>query len=600
MPSFVVTSPDGKEYQIDAPEGATQDQVMSYAQQSFQGSPAPSGEAQPEAQEAPSFSLNPSNAEERQVNKDHYNEIARQIGLTARYGIEGLTSLPGMVANVPAALSNKFLGTHFTDQNASVSSALSEVGLPEPQGAEERIIGDISRSLVGSGGLAKAAGTKLAQGISPLVSEAVAANPFIEGVSAATSAGASGVTRELGGGEVAQAVAGLAGGVGGGLAAGLRNGEMPIASNSLFEDIAERGIDDTGAFSKLREMLGNEAAKLQQEISGTFDGAGKKVSPGLFDVAKDRGKDLYINKDAVSGLAREFAAKAKDEIDDDATNIFNTAAKRLQGFTAKNDLNLNDIEGLRRAASQVSTVGGSKGYAGKTVTRDIDEWLTNSLGKDDVSGDRAAIDIWKQAISKRREFGDKFERPQEIAKALTGKTNEEVENTFIGAGGAALNKGLSRVYDSTLKALPKDQHQEAGFVLRQSIINRMVKNAAQSSDSGEGLSATRLGNQIRNFKRDNISMWNKFPDGEKRTLNHLEKGLYKTAKGGTINIVYNAVEKLLRRGLRTNIELPRTLKPKTIVTKDDLLELLQVKPKFQNLTPIATGTAIGSASSKKE
>lgn len=39
MPKFIVTSPDGKDFEVNAPEGATQDQVIAYAKQQFQQTP---------------------------------------------------------------------------------------------------------------------------------------------------------------------------------------------------------------------------------------------------------------------------------------------------------------------------------------------------------------------------------------------------------------------------------------------------------------------------------------------------------------------------------------------------------------------------------
>jgi hypothetical protein len=41
MPVFEITSPDGRTFEVNAPEGATQDQVLSYAQQSFQSQEQP-------------------------------------------------------------------------------------------------------------------------------------------------------------------------------------------------------------------------------------------------------------------------------------------------------------------------------------------------------------------------------------------------------------------------------------------------------------------------------------------------------------------------------------------------------------------------------
>ena len=43
MPSYEVKSPDGDTYQITAPEGATEDDAMSYAKINFQKEPESDG-----------------------------------------------------------------------------------------------------------------------------------------------------------------------------------------------------------------------------------------------------------------------------------------------------------------------------------------------------------------------------------------------------------------------------------------------------------------------------------------------------------------------------------------------------------------------------
>ena len=360
------------------------------------------------------------------------------------------------------------------------------------------------------------------------------------------------------------------------------NFPAPKAISPLFEDIAENGIDDLGAFTQLRNTLGEEAARLQEEISGKFVD-GQKVEPGLFDIAKDRGNNAFLEKISVQNLGDEIAGMAETEIGEAATLLKETG-KRLKSLSNRPsvydkvsltsfrpEVTLNDIEGLRRGLSAVSNEGTARAGVAGQLTRKIDDFLADSLKQGSVKGDSATVEVWGNAISKRREFGNKFERPRELSallqKGADQLSDEVLEQRFVGAGGAALNKNLSEVYKNTLKALPPEKRADASLRLKQSIVNRMVKNAAQSSDAEGGISAIRMANQIRNFRRDNRSMWNEFSDSEKATLNRLEGKLRKADSKTAMRAVTWALGKIARR------ELPRTLKPKTIIPTEKLIKM---------------------------
>lgn len=194
--------------------------------------------------------------------------IPRQIGLTARYGIEGLAnasqvftepirhaliglgdasrdaqqSSGGMLVSNGRNLSDLITGKTQAQQpllpiGAGVSSLLDSAGLPTPQTPTERVVGDASRLVAGAGGAAGAAG-KLAQMVATPVSNFIAqqapnmlswGQSVLRGLSAnlpsqigaATGAGlAGGASREAGGSAMTQAGASLIGGVTGGLAPG--------------------------------------------------------------------------------------------------------------------------------------------------------------------------------------------------------------------------------------------------------------------------------------------------------------------------------------------------------------------------------------------
>src|SRR5690606_14268321 len=97
------------------------------------------------------------------------------------------------------------------------------IGLPEPQGAQERVVGDVGEALtgtaltMGAGGLANL-GRSAAGAASNRLANLFTAQPGLQSVSTATGAGAAGATREQGGGEGQQLAAGLIGGLSPGVA----------------------------------------------------------------------------------------------------------------------------------------------------------------------------------------------------------------------------------------------------------------------------------------------------------------------------------------------------------------------------------------------
>jgi hypothetical protein len=155
-------------------------------------------------------------------------ELLRQLGLTARAGIEGVTALPSMVANVPYALTDVALGLA---QKAGVNvPTLAErgisatrsgqiiadiLGLPKPETQMERGVQSISQAMAGAGGsarMAEALGQRLTGPISRQVAQTLATSPLAQTIAGGTAASATEAVKEMGGGTGAQLAAGLLGG----------------------------------------------------------------------------------------------------------------------------------------------------------------------------------------------------------------------------------------------------------------------------------------------------------------------------------------------------------------------------------------------------
>lgn len=238
MPAYEVTSPDGKTWEVNAPEGATQEQVLAYAKQQWTA----------QIKEPPA-AVKAGGA---------LKDIPRQLGLTGRYAVEGLAGVGDMLS-APIRLGLNALGANIKPSAQALGASMDEAGVPQPQGANERVIGDAARLVAGAGGMAGGAqaAARGATGLTQQVLAQLAANPGTQGISAATAGASGGSVREAGGGAGAQFAASLLGGVVGGAGAG--------AAQSLGNSTAAR----------LRALVSPQAPQqVEQQIQLALQGSG--------------------------------------------------------------------------------------------------------------------------------------------------------------------------------------------------------------------------------------------------------------------------------------------------------------------------------------
>lgn len=130
-------------------------------------------------------------------------ELLRQVGLTARAGINGVASIPAMLSDAVTGPINAGLdlvrgegrGFRFKKAGESMNDLMTRAGLPEPQNATERVVGDVAAAMAGAGGFVGAGKTLAQTGgeVAKGVGNALAAGPGFQVASAGAGAGASGV-----------------------------------------------------------------------------------------------------------------------------------------------------------------------------------------------------------------------------------------------------------------------------------------------------------------------------------------------------------------------------------------------------------------------
>lgn len=261
-------------------------------------------------------------------------ELLRQVGLTARAGLNGVASIPAMLSDAVTGPINAGLdlvrgegnGFRFKRAGASMNDLMTRAGLPEPQNATERVVGDVAAAMAGAGGFV-GAGKYLAQTggeVAKGVGNALAAGPGLQVASAGAGAGASGVVRENGGGTGAQVAAGVAGALAPSVlpaAAGaavrrvLRGGE---AGRQAVADSVET-FKAAGTSPTLGQATGGRVARATESLLAKVPGGAGVMGEFANKQADDMAR-------AVQQLADELAPGAN------AVNAGEVITRGVQGF----------------------------------------------------------------------------------------------------------------------------------------------------------------------------------------------------------------------------------------------------------------------------
>jgi hypothetical protein len=178
-------------------------------------------------------------------------EAPRQVGLFARYALEGT----GQLADIGAEPIRRLLVNPIArkigapEATKTVGQLASEgadaIGLPSPQNATERVVGDATRlgfgAMTGSGLASSAA--RATNGTASAVLNRLAAAPTQQVVSAVGAGTAGGSVRESGGGPWAQLAASVFGGVTAPLAASTITNAAQSGARALRNTLAPQMVD---------------------------------------------------------------------------------------------------------------------------------------------------------------------------------------------------------------------------------------------------------------------------------------------------------------------------------------------------------------------
>jgi hypothetical protein len=208
-------------------------------------------------------------------------DIPRQVGLTARYGLEAATGAADLLAS-PIRAGLNLAGANIQPASTTVAQLADKAGI-SPRNADERVIGDAARTGFGFTTLGGAAKT-LTQNAGPVaqrVGQMFTANAGAQGVGAATAGAAGGAVREAGGGPVEQFIASLVGGVGGGVAANKVGGLVESGKNALTRLMTPQSVVTRQADQQIELALQRSGVDWSQVPERIRQGLREEVGQAL-------------------------------------------------------------------------------------------------------------------------------------------------------------------------------------------------------------------------------------------------------------------------------------------------------------------------------
>ena len=296
-----------------------------------------------QAQEAPP-------EEEKPEGRSFMGNLGRQVGLTARYGLEGFGQLLDLGGR-PIQSGLNAIGLPADAPSTSLSKVADLMRLPSPETGLERVVGDTSRLMAGAGGgvglLSR--GAQIANpGVARNVMGMLAEGPGVQIASAAGSGAGSGIAREMGGGAKTQMAAGLLGGLaaGGLTSAAVSRSARRSAENAVpsaqelkqqaaqkFEDARQLGITASG----------QETRQLATDMRGLAQSEGLISPTGRVSEAYPKAREALRLLDDYSGgtmnvpqmqTVRKVLADAAGSADKAERRMATIMLKRFDDFTA--------------------------------------------------------------------------------------------------------------------------------------------------------------------------------------------------------------------------------------------------------------------------
>lgn len=380
MAKFNITAPDGKTYTVNAPDGATQEDVLAYAQKNYKMAAA----------------VKPDEQFGQRLNREIAN-IPHAFGLAGRNIIEATGDFAdtlatpfraGLNAITPKqqTLSGLVTGAEPQDrfQTGNGKKIADWLNLPEARDSYDRLAGDIEKGITNTA-LPFGVASKLAKattGTTQAVSKLLTANPAQQLASGAAAAAAGGYTRETGGDSGSQLAATLAAGIATPFA--INGGQKVIqAGKNLFSS----GVGNTQIDVTINNALKDSGYTLADLPQNVINGMRNDVTEALKI-------NPSLSPDSIRRLADYKLVGATPT---QARLTLDPGDITRQANLAKNGINLKDASAQR--LGQVENLN-NRGFINSLNDMGASKGLESEIAGGNMSGDLSRFaDAQKANIS---------------------------------------------------------------------------------------------------------------------------------------------------------------------------------------------------------
>jgi hypothetical protein len=415
--------------------------------------------------------------------RQNQDSVARQVGLTARYGLEGIGQVADIVGTPLNMLINRATGSQLGTPSQSMSNIATMLGLPQPQTNFERGIGNVTRAVAGIpatgglGGILQQSGRATTQA----VGQGLAAQPVAQVAGATVGTGAAETARSqfdinnplallginLAAGLPASAVAARAGNV----PTGTQYRE-PV-SGQLIESARQRGVNvdvgdvggpGAGTIDKLRQLgfskessnqtkadqvkkliekttenlkpsrmsEGGEKKIIADDLRKQYQTAKSNVSPEFKQAEALAGNDiipLRNTNQATIDVINQFPSTSQTPVIEKTIEKLNTLIQNGGGsYRELRDLQstvFSEMERVRKGlvpGSYSEKQLNSINQLYKGLADDVDVWATPGFGPDGLPLTTPAGAQHQKAMAQFKETVLPFRQDSNIYKLVSSKT----------------------------------------------------------------------------------------------------------------------------------------------------------------------------------